>query len=82
MMMACIALFLACGTIGFYACFWFTRKIYGSLKVDCHFCFTHVVFFPDFARTPSYSQGCSAGRILNTLLLAELHSYCENVFGY
>ncbi|CBK25367.2 uncharacterized protein [Blastocystis hominis] len=59
MMMACIALFLACGTIGFYACFWFTMKIYGSLKVDCHFCFTHVVLLPDFAGVASYSQGYS-----------------------
>ena len=82
MMMACIALFLACGTIGFYACFWFTMKIYGSLKVDCHFCFTHVVLLPDFAGVASYSQGYSAGGILNTLLTEELHNYCKNIFGH
>jgi transmembrane 9 superfamily protein 2/4 len=22
------------GTIGFYACFWFVRKIYASVKID------------------------------------------------
>ena len=33
-LIGCIALYLACGAIGFYSCFWFTRKIYGSLKVD------------------------------------------------
>lgn len=26
--------FLITGTIGFYSCFWFTHKIYGSIKVD------------------------------------------------
>jgi len=29
-----LACFLACGTVGFLACFWFNRKIYGSIKVD------------------------------------------------
>jgi len=26
--------FLLTGTIGFYSCFLFTRKIYGSVKID------------------------------------------------
>ena len=72
MMMACIALFLACGTIGFYACFWFTKKIYGSLKVDCHVCFTHVVLRPDFAERVGRSRGCPAGELLEQSKLKNL----------
>jgi transmembrane 9 superfamily protein 2/4 len=26
--------FCLTGTIGFYACYWFTRKIYGAIKID------------------------------------------------
>ncbi|XP_041483201.1 transmembrane 9 superfamily member 2-like isoform X3 [Lytechinus variegatus] len=29
-----ILFFLFCGTMGFFACFWFVTKIYGSVKVD------------------------------------------------
>jgi len=28
-------LFLITGTIGFFACFWFIRKIYRNVKADC-----------------------------------------------
>jgi len=34
MSMISIAFGLLCGAIGFYSCFWFTRKIYGAVKVD------------------------------------------------
>ena len=34
MLMISIAFFLMCGSVGFFACLWFTRKIYGALKVD------------------------------------------------
>ncbi|KAG5189838.1 hypothetical protein JKP88DRAFT_205947 [Tribonema minus] len=30
----CLGVFMLCGTIGFFSCLWFTRKIYGSIKVD------------------------------------------------
>ena len=29
-----INIFLFCGTVGFGACYWFVRKIYGAVKVD------------------------------------------------
>lgn len=29
-----ITFFLITGTIGYFACFWFNQKIYGSIKVD------------------------------------------------
>jgi len=29
-----INIFLFCGTVGFAACYWFVRKIYGAVKVD------------------------------------------------
>jgi len=32
--MLSISIFLVTGTVGFFACLWFTRKIYGSIKVD------------------------------------------------
>ena len=34
MTLVTIAFFLLTGTIGFYACFWFVRVIYGSIKVE------------------------------------------------
>jgi len=34
MSMISIAFGLMCGTIGYFSCFWFTRKIYGAVKVD------------------------------------------------
>lgn len=34
MLMIGIAFFLLTGTIGYFACFWFNSKIYGSIKVD------------------------------------------------
>ncbi|CAI9760996.1 unnamed protein product [Fraxinus pennsylvanica] len=34
MLIASYAFFVLSGTIGFYACFWFTRLIYSSLKID------------------------------------------------
>eukprot|EP00611_Tribonema_gayanum_P021765 TRINITY_DN424_c0_g1_i1.p1 TRINITY_DN424_c0_g1~~TRINITY_DN424_c0_g1_i1.p1 ORF type:complete len:659 (+),score=196.73 TRINITY_DN424_c0_g1_i1:147-2123(+) len=30
----CMGLFMLCGSIGFFSCLWFTRKIYASIKVD------------------------------------------------
>jgi transmembrane 9 superfamily member 2/4 len=30
----CLGMFMLCGSIGFYSCLWFTRKIYASIKVD------------------------------------------------
>ncbi|MQL80237.1 hypothetical protein Taro_012691 [Colocasia esculenta] len=34
MMIVSYAFFVLTGTIGFYACFWFVRKIYSSVKID------------------------------------------------
>lgn len=34
MLIASYAFFALTGTIGFYACFWFVRKIYSSVKID------------------------------------------------
>jgi len=34
MSMISIAFGLMCGTVGYLSCFWFTRSIYGSVKVD------------------------------------------------
>ncbi|XP_073055422.1 transmembrane 9 superfamily member 9-like [Primulina eburnea] len=34
MFIASYAFFVVTGTIGFYACFWFTRLIYSSVKID------------------------------------------------
>ena len=34
MVMICGCFSLACGTVSFYSCLFFTKKIYGSLKVD------------------------------------------------
>lgn len=34
MLIASYAFFALTGTIGFYACFWFTRLIYSSVKID------------------------------------------------
>jgi transmembrane 9 superfamily protein 2/4 len=34
MSIICFAFFLMTGTVGYHACFWFTTKIYGSIKVD------------------------------------------------
>ena len=34
MAMASITFFLLTGSIGFFSCFWFVRKIYGAIKVD------------------------------------------------
>ncbi|VFR02591.1 unnamed protein product [Cuscuta campestris] len=34
MLIASFAFFVLTGTIGFYACFWFTRRIYSSVKID------------------------------------------------
>ncbi|TYJ32834.1 hypothetical protein E1A91_A05G063100v1 [Gossypium mustelinum] len=34
MLVASYAFFVLTGTIGFYACFWFTRLIYSSVKID------------------------------------------------
>ena len=32
--MISVAFFLLTGCIGFFACFWFVRKIYSAIKVD------------------------------------------------
>ena len=29
-----VSFFLFTGAVGFWSCFWFTRLIYGSIKVD------------------------------------------------
>jgi len=34
MFLISLAFFVLTGTIGFYSCFWFVNKIYGSIKVD------------------------------------------------
>lgn len=34
MLIGSYAFFVLTGTVGFYACFWFVRKIYSSLKID------------------------------------------------
>ncbi|XP_020585765.1 transmembrane 9 superfamily member 7-like [Phalaenopsis equestris] len=34
MLIASYAFFVLTGTIGFYACYWFVRKIYSSVKID------------------------------------------------
>jgi transmembrane 9 superfamily protein 2/4 len=34
MLMISVTFFLLTGSIGFWACLWFTRKIYGAIKVD------------------------------------------------
>jgi transmembrane 9 superfamily protein 2/4 len=34
MAMVSITFFLLTGSIGFFACLWFVRKIYGAIKVD------------------------------------------------
>ncbi|ONK76558.1 uncharacterized protein A4U43_C03F29520 [Asparagus officinalis] len=34
MLIGSFAFFVLTGTIGFYACFWFVRKIYSSVKID------------------------------------------------
>ncbi|CAA7402922.1 unnamed protein product [Spirodela intermedia] len=34
MLIVSYAFFMLTGTIGFYACFWFVRKIYSSVKID------------------------------------------------
>ena len=34
MLLASIAFAFLTGTFGFFACFWFVRKIYGAIKVD------------------------------------------------
>ena len=34
MFVIALAFFLLTGCIGFWACFWFVRKIYGAIKVD------------------------------------------------
>jgi hypothetical protein len=34
MLMISLTFFLLTGSIGFFACFWFVRKIYGAIKVD------------------------------------------------
>ncbi|XP_042452172.1 transmembrane 9 superfamily member 7-like [Zingiber officinale] len=34
MLIASYAFFVLTGTMGFYACFWFVRKIYSSVKID------------------------------------------------
>jgi len=34
MTMISLAFSLFCGAVGFYSCFWFTKKIYGAVKVD------------------------------------------------
>jgi transmembrane 9 superfamily protein 2/4 len=34
MAMICITFFMLTGSIGFFACLWFVRKIYGAIKVD------------------------------------------------
>ena len=30
----CLGLFMLCGSIGFFACLWFNKKIFASIKVD------------------------------------------------
>jgi len=32
--MLSLVIFLVTGTVGFYSCLWFTKKIYASIKVD------------------------------------------------
>ena len=34
MFIIALSFFLLTGCIGFWACFWFVRKIYGAIKVD------------------------------------------------
>ena len=34
MFIIALGFFLLTGAIGFFACFWFVRKIYGAIKVD------------------------------------------------
>lgn len=34
MTMLSMAIFLTTGTVGFLSCLWFTKLIYGSIKVD------------------------------------------------
>lgn len=34
MLIVSYAFFVMIGTVGFYACFWFVRKIYSSVKID------------------------------------------------
>jgi transmembrane 9 superfamily protein 2/4 len=34
MAMISLAFFIVTASIGFYSCFWFVNKIYGSIKVD------------------------------------------------
>jgi len=34
MTMISLAFSLFCGSVGFYSCFWFTRRIYGAVKID------------------------------------------------
>lgn len=34
MLMVSITFFLVTGSIGFFSCLWFVRKIYGAIKVD------------------------------------------------
>jgi transmembrane 9 superfamily protein 2/4 len=34
MFLASLAFFAMTGAVGFSACFWFIRKIYGSVKID------------------------------------------------
>ncbi len=34
MSMVSITFFLLTGSVGFFACLWFVRKIYGAIKVD------------------------------------------------
>jgi fluoride ion exporter CrcB/FEX/transcription elongation factor Elf1 len=34
MTIICFSFFIVTGTIGYYSCFWFNSKIYGSIKVD------------------------------------------------
>jgi transmembrane 9 superfamily protein 2/4 len=34
MFLLSLAIGVMTGTVGFYACFWFVSKIYGSIKVD------------------------------------------------
>ena len=34
MLIATYTFFVLTGTIGFYACFWFTRLLYSSIKID------------------------------------------------
>lgn len=34
MALICFGMFLTCGAVGTLSCFWFTRRIFGSIKVD------------------------------------------------